>query len=176
MNWANQASVLAKRRFCSSSIRGSSLRILSLTECRLIWSEAKMSFGLSGVLPTRHSGWSFRNRQVMILPYDANLSRMEFSERTREFWRRNREFRIGPREPSRQDSSASDDAREDDAACTAELICKFAQVQWLLAEAQAIELHQLGLVEIDRDARPECVEIIRLPAGRHSDRHDRIHR
>jgi len=36
------------------------------------------------------------------------------------------EERIGPQKQSRQDSSASDDALDDDAACVAELIRKFA--------------------------------------------------
>ena len=58
----------------------------------------------------------------------------------------------------------------------AELIRKFAQPQSLLADSQAIELHELGLVEFDRDPRPEGIEVVKLPAGRRSDRHDCVRR
>jgi hypothetical protein len=51
---------------------------------------------------------------------------------------------------------------EDKTARIAELRCKLAQIQLLATNPQAIELHELGLVELDRDARPKAVDIVWL--------------
>src|SRR5713226_7828217 len=58
----------------------------------------------------------------------------------------------------------------------AELIRKLTQTQLLAADPQAIELHEPGLVELDRDACPKGIDIVWLAAGRYGYRHDRIRR
>src|SRR5262245_12334221 len=56
--------------------------------------------------------------------------------------------------------SALRDPGENEATCTAELTRKFAQAQSLAANAQPIELHQPGFVEIDRNAGPERINVV----------------
>ena len=73
-------------------------------------------------------------------------------------------------------ASGFDDTLDDQTACMAKLIRKIAQDNAFLADPKAIELHKLGLVEFDRDPRPERVEVVGLPTGGHGNRHDRVHR
>ena len=56
------------------------------------------------------------------------------------------------------------------------LVRKLAQAYALSADPQAIELHKLGVVQIDGDARPESVDVIGLTVGRHGNRHNRVGR
>src|SRR5215207_11682783 len=62
---------------------------------------------------------------------------------------------------------------DDEPASAAKLIRKLAQGCSLSADPQAIELHKLGIVQLDRDACPESVEVIGAAIGRHGYRHNR---
>ena len=72
-------------------------------------------------------------------------------------------------------ASGFDDTLDDQTACVAKLTRKIAQVNALPPDPKAIELHQLSLVKLDRNPRPEGVEVVGLPPGRHRNWHDRIH-
>src|SRR5262245_49258814 len=61
---------------------------------------------------------------------------------------------------------AIENTLDDDAARMAELIGKLAQAQLLAADPQAIELHELRLVELGRDPRPQGIDIVRRAARR----------
>src|SRR5262249_21062408 len=73
-------------------------------------------------------------------------------------------------------AGAFGDAFDDEPAGVTELVGEIAQAQPLLTDAQAIELNKLGLIEFDRDARPDSVDIVRLPVRRHGHGHDRVRR
>ena len=68
------------------------------------------------------------------------------------------------RQEFKSSASGLDDSRDDEAASAAELIRQFPQAQRRLAEPEAIELHQFRFVELDREPRPEGIEIIGLAA------------
>jgi hypothetical protein len=60
----------------------------------------------------------------------------------------------------RESNCRVQDTLDDRAARIGDLISELPQAQSLLADPQAIELHELGLVELARDPRPERVEIV----------------
>ena len=55
-----------------------------------------------------------------------------------------------------------------------ERIGEFTQAQPALADPKTIELYQPGLIEFDRDAGPDGIDVVGLPSGRHGNRHDRV--
>src|SRR4029450_13769648 len=59
------------------------------------------------------------------------------------------------------------DSLDDEAASIAKLVRKLTQAYSLSTDPQAIELHKPGIVQLDRDACPESVEVIRFTVGSH---------
>src|SRR5262245_60929272 len=62
---------------------------------------------------------------------------------------------------------------DNEAASLAKLVRKLTHAYSLPADSQAIELHKSGIVQLDRDAAPESVEIVGFAIGWHGHRHDR---